>query len=69
MRSFLKKYKLYINIFLVLALALLSIDYFIEYPEAKNKKMGLVSGITFGLMAIIKIVDILEMYKSKRKAE
>ena len=69
MRNFFRKYKFQIEIFSIIALALGSILHFIEYPEAKNKKMELIGAIAFGALAIIKLVDIVILYRSKKKAE
>ncbi len=65
MTGFFRKYKLQVDIFLILVFTVVSVMKFIEYPGAENKKMKLVSAIAFGLAAIIKAVDLVGYYRKK----
>ena len=42
-------------------------DYFtLEYDNPKAKKMDLFGGIVFGILAIVKIIDVTEYFLNKK---
>ena len=71
MFNFFKKYKL---VFYILAVIVFGIgsyfnfyDYFtLEYNNPKAKKMDLFGGIVFGILAIVKIIDVAEYFLNKK---
>jgi hypothetical protein len=65
--KFFRKYRLQFDIIAILAFAFASWIQFNEYGGPEGEKINLVSGIVFGLMTIIRVVDLIDDLKKKRK--
>jgi hypothetical protein len=69
MKDFFKKYKILSEIFSALIFAFLSILSFIEYSEVKGKKIEIIGGFAFGILAVFKVAEIIKKYWFKKKSE
>ncbi len=69
MKTFWRKYKLEIDLLVVIVFAMGSIMAFIEYPYAENGKMKIVSAIAYGILGIAKTGDLIEGFRNRKKAE
>ncbi|MDZ4794043.1 MAG: hypothetical protein SGI83_07170 [Bacteroidota bacterium] len=67
MKKFLEKYKLQIDLLSLIVSGMGSIMAFIEYPDAENRKMKIISAIAFGIMAIAKTGDFIEGFKKRKE--
>ena len=64
--QFFKKYKLQLDIITVLVLVLVTFMFFDEY-RTEQKKMQLVTAITGGLWTLIKIVELIEQVRKRKR--
>jgi hypothetical protein len=72
MLSFFKKSRIVFKTLTTVVFALGSYfffnDYFnIEFESLKQKNMKLFAGIVFGLMAIFKFFDLVEIYRERKR--
>ena len=64
--QFFKKYKLQLDIITVLVLVFVTLMFFDEY-RTEHKKMQLVTAITGGLLTLIKIVELIEQIRIRKR--
>ena len=63
--NFLRKYRLQFDILAILVFAFAAFMFIDEYAIEK-KKMQLVTGIASGLMAIIKLIDVIGLVRKRK---
>ncbi|HSU28650.1 MAG TPA: hypothetical protein VLJ68_09735 [Chitinophagaceae bacterium] len=67
MFSFIRKNKLVFDVLATLVFAAVSVFKWYDYYGSDGKKMDLIGGIVFGLMAIVKLDDVIAHYRPKKK--
>ena len=67
--SFFRKNKFFFDILATIVLAAGSVLYWLEYTSTDGKKMDLITAIATGLLAIIKLTDIIEYIRKKKSTE
>lgn len=66
MFSFFKKHKFLFDILALIIFAGGSVMYWFDYSANENKKIHLIAAIVMGVMAILKLTDVIEYIRERK---